>query len=137
MKYLLSIMLLLTSLSTDPVTKIAKSNALKKEAKRAYDEGNFEKAVSTYRILLDSMEVYDDRARLNLANAAYRISYSSDNFDILSDIAFGNQTVQDSSSLNAVADKIKYFDIADSNYRIVRESKKIYLLLLWPIINWE
>ncbi len=123
MKYLLSVILLLTSFSTDPVTKIAKSNSLKREAKRAYDEGNFEQAVTAYQMLLDSMEVYDDRARLNLANAAYRVSYGSDNFDVLSDIAAGSQRVQDSASLNAVAEEIKFFDIADSNYRIVRESE--------------
>lgn len=123
MKYLLSVILLLTSISTDPVTKIAKSNSLKREAKRAYDEGNFEQAVTAYQMLLDSMEVYDDRARLNLANAAYRVSYGSDNFDVLSDIAAGSQRVQDSASLNAVAEEIKFFDIADSNYRIVRESE--------------
>lgn len=122
MKYLLSIILLFASISTDPVTKIAKSNALKREAKRSYDEGNFEQAVVAYQQLLDSMQIVDDRARLNLANAAYRVSYGSDNFDVLSDIASGSQRVQDSTSLSAVSEEIKYFDIADSNYRAVRES---------------
>lgn len=123
MKYLLSIILLFISFGTDPVTKIAQSNALKKEAQRAYDKGSFEQAVSAYQILLDSMQVDDDRARLNLAHAAYRASYGSDNFDVLSDITAGKQRVQDSSSFNAVSEEIKYFDIADSNYRMVRESE--------------
>lgn len=125
MKYLLSIILLFSAISTDPVTRIAKANGLKKEASRAYDEGNFEQAVNAYVVLLDSMQMVDDRARLNLANAAYRISYGSDNFDVLSDIAAGSQRVQDSASLSAVADEIKFFDIADANYRAVRESEDL------------
>jgi hypothetical protein len=122
MKYLLAIFLFNISLSTDPVTKIAKANALKKEAKKAYDQENFEQSVSSYQYLLDSLQILDDRARLNLAHAAYRVSYGSDHFDMLSDIAQGSQRIQDSASLNSVANEIKYFDIADQNYRIAKES---------------
>ena len=57
MKYLLIVVLLFSSV-TDPVTKIAKSNKLKREASLAYAEGNFQEAITSYQMLLDSMISY-------------------------------------------------------------------------------
>ncbi|OEK01573.1 hypothetical protein BFP97_08605 [Roseivirga sp. 4D4] len=120
MKYLLSIVLLFTSV-TDPVTKIAKSNKLKKEASEAYSEGNFEEAITSYQMLLDSMEIEDDVARLNLANAAYIMSYGGENMGLLSEISSGETMVEDTAALNAISDDIRFFDIADSNYKRVKD----------------
>ncbi|MBO3700593.1 hypothetical protein [Roseivirga sp. E12] len=120
MKYLLSIVLLFTSV-TDPVTKIAKSNKLKKEASTAYADGNFQEAISSYQMLLDSMEVEDDKARLNLANAAYIMSYGGENMGLLSEISSGETMVEDTAALNAISDDIRFFDIADSNYKRVKD----------------
>jgi Ca-activated chloride channel family protein len=124
MKSLLSYLLILalSLTNTDPVKKIAKANALKREAEAAYENEDFKTAVDAYIQLIDSLGVVDPRAQLNLANAAYRISYGSDNFDVLSDISQGAKRIQDSASLNAVSEEIKYFDIADANYRALRES---------------
>lgn len=115
----------LSLIDTDPVTKIAKANALKREAKEAYAAEDFEKAVEAYTLLIDSLGEIDPRAQLNLANAAYRISYGSNNFDVLSDISKGAKRVQDSASLSAVSEEIKYFDIAESNYRALKESEDL------------
>jgi len=111
--------------NNDPINKIAKANALKRQAKAAYEAEDFKKAVASYSLLIDSLGVNDPRAQLNLANAAYRISYGSDNFDVLSDISKGAKRVQDSASLSAVSEEIKYFDIADANYRALKESEDI------------
>lgn len=70
MKYLI-IALLLAAPLPDP-NKIARTNALKKEAKAAYEKGNFEEAINTYHYLLDSMKIDEDAIRINLANAYYQ-----------------------------------------------------------------
>lgn len=120
MKYVLGIILLFTSV-TDPVTKIAKSNKLKRTASTAYNEGNYELAIQSYTELLDSLEVDDDKARLNLANAAYIMSYGGDNMGLLNEISSGETMVEDTAALNAISDDLRFFDIADSNYRTVKD----------------
>lgn len=121
MKYLLSIILLFTSV-TDPVTKIAKANKLKRVASSAYADGDFQAAITSYTELLDSLEIDDDRARLNLANAAYIMSYGGDNMGLLSDISSGNKMIEDTAALSAISDDLQYFDLADRNYKEVKES---------------
>ena len=126
MKYLLIVVLLISSV-TDPVTKIAKSNKLKREASLAYAEGNFQEAITSYQMLLDSMEIKDDRARLNLANAAYVMSYGGDNMGLLSEISSGETMIEDTAALNAISGDLKYFDIAESNYKRVKDGSNISL----------
>ncbi len=70
MKYTLSILLVIASFGD--LDRIAKVNKLKKEAKQAYQAGDFSTAISKYHYLLDSMSVDDHRLRLNLANAYYQ-----------------------------------------------------------------
>ena len=69
MKYLLTLFLLVSGI-TDPVTKIAKSNRLKREAKEAFNNAEYEKAVNSYLVLFDSLNSDDEVAKMNLANAA-------------------------------------------------------------------
>lgn len=126
MKYLLIVVLLFSSV-TDPVTKIAKSNKLKREASSAYADGNFQEAITSYQMLLDSMDIEDDRARLNLANAAYVMSYGGDNMGLLSEISSGETMIEDTAALNAISGELKYFDIADSNYKRVKDGSDISL----------
>lgn len=126
MKYLLIVVLLFSSV-TDPVTKIAKSNKLKREASSAYADGNFQEAISSYQMLLDSMEIEDDRARLNLANAAYVMSYGGDNMGLLSEISSGETMIEDTAALNAISGDLKYFDIAESNYKRVKDGSNTSL----------
>jgi len=72
MKYALSILLVIASFGD--LDRIAKINKLKKEAKQAYQSGDFGTAISKYHYLIDSMQVEDQRIRLNLANAYYQSS---------------------------------------------------------------
>lgn len=64
--------ILLALLSKDP-REIAKINALKKEAEKAYLAGDFQLAVSKYTFLTDSMNVVDDLIHLNLGHAYYQL----------------------------------------------------------------
>lgn len=58
--------------SLDDISRIAKINSLKKEAEEAYAKGNYEKAISSYTFLLDSMQVDDEEATINLGHAFYK-----------------------------------------------------------------
>ncbi len=55
------------------IDRIARVNALKEEARIAYNSGNYEKALENYRYLIDSMQVNDDKVMLNLANTLYQL----------------------------------------------------------------
>jgi Ca-activated chloride channel homolog len=70
MKYLVFLALVFTTWN-DPI-KISKINRAKAEAKKAYEAGDFKKAASTYRYLIDSLNVNEDEVLLNLANAYYQ-----------------------------------------------------------------
>lgn len=70
MKYVLSILLVIASFGD--LDRIAKINKLKKEAKAAYQAGDYAEAITKYHYLLDSMKVEDQRIRLNLANAYFQ-----------------------------------------------------------------
>ena len=118
MKYIISLLIILGGV-TDPVNKIARSNKLKRTAKEAYETGQYAEAVTAYVSLLDSLEVEDYKARLNLAHAAYLLSYGGDNMGLLSDISSGKTHVQDSAQLSAISGDLRYFDIADKNYKTV------------------
>ena len=120
MKQLLVVFLLMVGI-TDPVTKIAKSNKLKKEAKAAFEMGDYEKAIDKYLMLLDSMEVEDPAARLNLANAAYFISFGGENLGLMNDISAGKIKPQDSTALSDISGKLQFFDIAESNYKQLKD----------------
>ena len=121
MKVWLSLIIVLLVSYTDPVTKIAKANKLKKEASEAYDTQDYAAAVNAYSLLIDSLETNDNKARLNLANAAYLISYGGDNMDLLKGISSGQTQVQDSTQLSSISKDLQYFDIAEKNYRVVKD----------------
>mgnify|MGYP001035828716 FL=1 len=123
MKYLLTLFLLISGI-TDPVTKIAKSNKLKRQAKEAFDNKNYEKAVNDYLMLFDSLNSDDEVAKMNLANAAYLLSYGGDNIGLMKDISSGEKQVQDSAALGEISDKLTYFDIAESNYSDLKDAQE-------------
>jgi Ca-activated chloride channel family protein len=70
MKFVFALVLLFLPFK-DPI-KISKINRAKEEAKKAYESGDFKKAVQTYRYLVDSLDVKEDEVMLNLANAYYQ-----------------------------------------------------------------
>ncbi|MEQ9296919.1 MAG: hypothetical protein RIF33_00065 [Cyclobacteriaceae bacterium] len=59
------------------INDIAAVNALKRSAEQAFMNKNYEQAALDYSMLIDSMQVLDDRAMLNLAHAYYQLSDSS------------------------------------------------------------
>lgn len=66
-------LLILTSIllfSNDPL-KIRKINTTKSEAKKAFQAGDYKKAIQQYRYLIDSLGVKEDEINLNLAHAYY------------------------------------------------------------------
>ncbi|MFZ5970461.1 MAG: tetratricopeptide repeat protein, partial [Bacteroidota bacterium] len=69
MKWLILIVLLLTTIDPGDIRKI---NVAKAEAKKAYLAGDFQTAIARYRYLLDSMQVDEDEVRMNLANAYFQ-----------------------------------------------------------------
>lgn len=60
----------LLAFTVDP-GKIGTINSLKSEAKAAYKNGDYKKAIEKYRYLVDSLNVTEDEVRLNLANAYF------------------------------------------------------------------
>ena len=70
--------------------RIAKINKLKKEAKQAYQSGDFNTAISKYQYLLDSMQVDDQRIRLNLANAYYQSNDTTNALNNYGSVIEGN-----------------------------------------------
>ncbi len=52
---------------------IAKINALKKQAKTAYNNGDYQTALAHYQLLSDSLNVKDESIELNLANAYFKV----------------------------------------------------------------
>ncbi|NJN41708.1 MAG: tetratricopeptide repeat protein [Flammeovirgaceae bacterium] len=64
-------LLIMASLLSIDIDKIGKINSLKSEAKKAFTEGEYEKAIDTYRFLIDSMDVNEDEVRLNLAHSYF------------------------------------------------------------------
>ena len=70
MKFFFLILLLL--FTNDP-REIARVNAIKKEAEKAFLNSDYELAIARYQ-LLDSMGVEDDAIQLNLAHALYQLA---------------------------------------------------------------
>ena len=71
MKYLIAV-LLIVSPFTD-LDKIARVNKAKKEAEKAYMEGNYKKAHDAYKLLIDSMGVKEDEVLLDFAHTQYHL----------------------------------------------------------------
>ena len=71
MKYLIAV-LLIVSPFTD-LDKIARVNKAKKEAEKAYMEGNYQKAHDAYKLLIDSMGVKEDEVLLDFAHTQYHL----------------------------------------------------------------
>ena len=73
MKYLAFVLIVMAGLGNE-ITRIARINALKKEAEEAYLAGDYQKAIENYQYLVDSFDVKDDMLMLNLSNAYYKIN---------------------------------------------------------------
>ncbi len=67
--FVLSIIALI---AIDP-SKIAKVNNAKSEARKAYMDGDYKKAVSMYTYLTDTLDVREDEVMINLANSYFQV----------------------------------------------------------------
>ena len=56
----------------DP-SKIAKVNNAKSEARKAYMDGDYKKAVYMYTYLTDTLDVREDEVMINLANSYFQV----------------------------------------------------------------
>ncbi len=63
---------LVVSLSATDINKIARINKAKRAGQEAYKNGNMEAAISSFRLLTDSLGVDEDPVLLNLANAYFQ-----------------------------------------------------------------
>jgi len=65
------ILLIVLSVFSNDITKIAKVNTLKRVAENAYKNGDYETAISSFRLLTDSLGLNEDPIYLNMANAYF------------------------------------------------------------------
>ena len=65
------VLLILINSSISDVNKIAKVNSLKKQAEKAFNQGEYGAAISSFRTLTDSLGIKEDPILLNLANAYF------------------------------------------------------------------
>ncbi|MBY0427330.1 MAG: tetratricopeptide repeat protein [Cytophagales bacterium] len=63
---------LLLTFGVDDLTKISKANKAKQEAEAFFKAKKFDRAVSKYKYLVDTLKVADDNVLLNLAHSLYR-----------------------------------------------------------------
>ena len=92
------VLLLVIGSGFNDLDKIAKANKLKKEAREAYQNGDFTTAISNYQYLLDSMQIDDDKIRLNLANAYYQSQDTTN-----AQTGYNNLTTSDNKLVNSTA----------------------------------
>lgn len=119
MKYLLAIILIAVGPFTD-LDRIATINKLKKEAKEAYNNGNYQKALNNYKYLVDSMEVVDESINLNIANAYYMLKDSSNavnKYHQLADSKNNNVRSVAQQQLGVIANKNKKYKEALDHFK--------------------
>ncbi|MEQ8243654.1 tetratricopeptide repeat protein [Fulvivirga sp.] len=88
MKYIIGILLVVTAFGN--IGDIAKVNSLKKKAKEAYTNGEYQVALQHYQFLVDSMNVVDDNIKLNMANAYYQLKDTTNAINNYSDLLASN-----------------------------------------------
>jgi len=72
MKYFILVILLAINPIND-LDKIATVNKHKKQAREAYNNGNYEEALTHYRLLVDSLDVREPEVVLNYGNTLYQL----------------------------------------------------------------
>lgn len=116
MRYLFTILLFFASV-TDPVTRIAKVNGIKKDAKEAMEAQNYIEAVLYYIELVDSLAVDDDNLKMNMANAAYNLSYGLEDKQFLDEAGepdTNNPIAVDTAGASST--ELKFAVIAENKY---------------------
>lgn len=118
MKYIIALILLASPFND--LDKIAKVNSLKKEAKAAYNQGEYKTAIEKYSFLLDSMQIEDDNIELNLANAYYKLKDSTNAVNGYNNLLSSKDKIIKSvahQQLGIMADRAKKFDEALNHFK--------------------
>lgn len=118
MKYIIALILLASPIND--LDKIAKVNTLKKEAKAAYNQGEYKTAIEKYSFLLDSMQIEDDNIELNLANAYYKLNDSTNAVNGYNNLLSSKDKIIKSvahQQLGIMADRAKKFDEALNHFK--------------------
>lgn len=115
MRYILSIFLLFVSL-TDPITRISKVNNLKKDAKEAMEQKEYVKAVLHYIDLVDSMQIEDDNLKMNMASAAFHLSYGKVSSELKSTTDQEAPVQLDTAGTSDTSLDLKFAVIAENKY---------------------
>lgn len=104
---------------TDP-GKISKVNALKSEARKAFNAGDYQTAVSKYTMLKDSLAVKEDEISLNLAHAYYQLKDSAQAISAYQEIASSSDnTIRSKANqqLGIIHNQQGKFEEALSNFK--------------------
>lgn len=118
MKYLIAIFLV--AVSFNDLDRIARVNKIKKEAKEAFNSGDYKIAAEKYTFLLDSMQVEDDNVKLNLANAYYQLRDTTNALDGYNDLTDSNNKLVKSvahQQLGVMANRDKKIDEALDHFK--------------------
>lgn len=103
----------------DP-TRISKINALKKEAKEAYNSADYKTAIAKYKELNEKYDVHEDEIQLNLANG-YFLSKDTANaistFQPLTNSANKEIASKAHQQLGVIASQQKKYDQALSDFK--------------------
>src|SRR5690606_41944027 len=97
MQFLLAILLLFINPVKD-LNKVAETNALKKDAKEAFEAVNYDKAVENYEMLTQTLGVTDENILSNLANAYYKqgnVEQAISHYQIINQSAYSKKRSED------------------------------------------
>lgn len=99
---------------------IATINSLKKQAKEAYNKGDYEAALSQYKLLTDSLGISDESLKLNLANTYYKLNDTTKAVNAYSNLLASNDRSVKSvahQQLGIIKNRAKQFEEALSHFK--------------------
>lgn len=99
---------------------IATINKLKKQAKEAYNKGDYEAALSQYQLLSDSLGVNDESLQLNLANTYYKLNDTTKAVTAYSNLLASNDKSVKSvahQQLGIIKNRAKQFEEALNHFK--------------------
>lgn len=99
---------------------IATVNDIKRKAKEAYNNGDYETALSYYELLADSIQIDDENIDLNLANAYYKLQDTTKAVNRYSSLSSSNNKLISSvahQQLGIIKNRKKQFKEALSHFK--------------------
>ena len=99
---------------------IATINSLKKQAKEAYNKGDYQGALSQYQLLTDSLGVNDESLKLNLANTYFKLNDTTKAVNAYSNLLASNDRSVKSvahQQLGIIKNRAKQFEEALNHFK--------------------